>query len=404
MPVNLPYEPYPSPEDASYGDVVRRVEARGTYDEEALKAQAVEQLEGVFGSGPPPTVVAVPVGLGILSAHTHYFSGFGLVLPMPCGVVVAMRSAKGRSVRAVTSPGGPGVSLLELGDEGRILEGLTVRAMTEAGRVSGLEIAIVHPKCFACPVAEQVAMGTATVRALTQVLALEWSEAIQIEHVRVVLEALLNRPFGKALPLAAFYGRLGALSLLDTATGEHLPLDLPDGDRLAWGVISGGAGTPPNPQFFSRRQAEYARALLQLQRRFNTMYSARDLEHRDLPRALNLIHKSLRPVLRHLVSENRRVSQMVTAVRRPNVHLLGGLLLISQASLRNDWGVEDDWMDTIVAAGQGAEGVYGARSVDEGGSRCVLVVGQPIAVAAFLNRMERVLEQHYGTRPETMLF
>ena len=105
MPLDLPYEPFPSPDDPSYGDIVRRVEERASYNEEALKARAVAQLEAVFGAGPPPTVSVVPVGLGILSAHTHYFSGFGLVLPMPCGVAVAkmrrkkQRVTRGRSTR-----------------------------------------------------------------------------------------------------------------------------------------------------------------------------------------------------------------------------------------------------------------------------------------------------------------
>lgn len=403
MPPDFPFQPFPSPQDASYADAVRRVAQRPVYDADAHRAAAAALL-GAAGDEAVHAATA-PLGLGVLSGHTHYFPGFALVLPVPAGYAVAVRQVPGPSVRAKVSGADTGVPLVDLADEGRVLEGLVTRAGATQKASTGLEIALVRPAFTGCRTAGLTALGTAAVRALTEALNLPWSEAQQIEHVRGVLAAVLNAPFSSALPLASYAGRVGTLSLIDTATGEHLSLALPDTDRLSWSVVAGLDGPMPGPSFFTMRLAEYARTLTLLQAGpFSMLRTARDLEHRDLPQALARLPKTLRPVLRHLVSENRRVPQMVAAVRRPSVHLLGGLLLISQASLRNDWGVQDHWIDTVMAAGQGAEGVYGVRAVDEGRDRCALVVGQPVAVAVFLNRMQTTLQTQSGAQPETMFF
>ena len=136
---------------------------------------------------------------------------------------------------------------------------------------------------------------------------------------------------------------------------------------------------------------------------FPKLTSLRDLEHRDLDRALGALPRRLRPYLRHLVTENRRVQKLVAAVRRNDWQMFGALLLMSHASTRTDWDSTGARVDFVVEQVEQMtlEGMYGGFMSGRGG--CVLVLGQPFTVPRALDRIADAFEAHFGARPDTML-
>jgi galactokinase len=90
----------------------------------------------------------------------------------------------------------------------------------------------------------------------------------------------------------------------------------------------------------------------------------------------------LRRRTRHVVLENARVVDTVSALRRGDWAHVGALMIASHASLRDDYEVSCDELDTAVSAATGA-GAVGARMTGGGfgGSAIALVpVGAVAAV------------------------
>jgi galactokinase len=151
-----------------------------------------------------------------------------------------------------------------------------------------------------------------------------------------------------------------------------------------------------------RERAEQALAILQ-HKGFPELVSLQQLEHRDLERALHILPRRFKPVLSHLVTENRRVQKLVVAARRRDWQLFGAMLLMSHASLRDDWGQTKEEVDLVVeqVEAMSLEGMYGACVTGRGG--CVLVLGKPFVVPACLDRIEAVFQNRFGRKPEMMV-
>ncbi|MGZ8706235.1 MAG: galactokinase [Gaiellaceae bacterium] len=93
--------------------------------------------------------------------------------------------------------------------------------------------------------------------------------------------------------------------------------------------------------------------------------------------------------IRHVVSENERVLQVVDALERNDLQALGSLFLASHASLRDDYEVATPTLDSVVVAALEA-GAIGARMTGGGFGGSVVVVAQREDAGAVL---QRTLEQ-----------
>ncbi|GAA0647659.1 galactokinase [Kutzneria viridogrisea] len=116
-----------------------------------------------------------------------------------------------------------------------------------------------------------------------------------------------------------------------------------------------------------RRGCEQAARLLGLP-------SLRELEPAGLAGALDRLPEPLRPLVRHVVTENQRVLSTVDKLRSGRLDEIGGELTASHASLRDDYQVSCLELDVAVEAALAA-GALGARMVGGGfgGSAIALV-------------------------------
>jgi galactokinase len=100
----------------------------------------------------------------------------------------------------------------------------------------------------------------------------------------------------------------------------------------------------------------------------------RDVEISELTDTLTRLPEDLRPLVRHVVTENDRVLQTVDLLRANRLGDIGPLLSASHASLRDDYRVSCLELDIAVDAAMAA-GALGARMVGGGfgGSAIALV-------------------------------
>ncbi len=344
---------------------------------------------------------------GLVSEHTHYFDGFALLMPLPQGTAVAVRRAAGQASRVVFDGEDRDWALGDeaAGADALPLWGCVVDAL--ARRLApgeAVEAAVVSTVRAASADGYLAALGMATVRALQALFALPQGTSELVRTVADVIAACRGYAFSVAYPLAADAGVARAFLLVDTATAEYLALDLPPFDTLGWGLVDTGVGMLRSPAFFQPRKERAEAALQRLrQRGFPRLTSFRDLEHRDLQRALDDLPARYRGVVRHLVTQNRRVQRMVFAIRQADWQMFGALMLMAHASLREDWEGSHPRADFVVqqVRDMSIDGMYGASMTDAGGT--VLVAGQPFIVPHSLDRIQEAVQERFGIVPDVEL-
>lgn len=101
----------------------------------------------------------------------------------------------------------------------------------------------------------------------------------------------------------------------------------------------------------------------------------RDVAYAELPDALRkLTDEKIRRYVRHIVSDDHRVEQVIGLLDAGDVHAIGPVLTEGHASLRDDLRISCDELDLVVSAANAA-GAIGARMTGGGfgGSAIVLV-------------------------------
>lgn len=346
---------------------------------------------------------------GLLTNHTRYFDGFALLMSLHQGTAVAVRRTQAPH-SALTFAGSDACWLFDattVHDDDTtpvwvclVLE--TVRALGTDG--AQVEVAVFSTVPAECAEAYVSALGIATARATQALFALPHSTAALIEAISNVIDTCLGWSIPVAHLLTAEAGQPTRFTLVDTATREWLPLDAPAPTQVGWGLVDVGGARLAGASIHTERQQQAQKALALLRKRgFDQITSFRDLEHRDLHRALKAVPRRLKPVVRHLVTENRRVQRLVFATRHKDWQMFGALLLMSHASLRDDWKRTDDAVDFVVAQVEAMtlDGMYGARVTGQGG--CVLVVGQPYVIPLCLEQIKTRFSERFERTPATLL-
>lgn len=166
--------------------------------------------------------------------------------------------------------------------------------------------------------------------------------------------------------MAASVGRLGSALFLNTRSLEYENILLPD--HLAFVVINSGiAHAHAHGGYNQRRQeCEAARALL-------AVSDLCSLGADALPEIARL-PDPLRRRVRHVVTENLRVSHAVTALKQRDLRSLGELMTASHRSLQNDFEVSIPELDLLVEIALKTSGVYGARLTGGGFGGSVVIL------------------------------
>lgn len=397
----------PSLRDEAFVDEPENVEAHDATGREVLEEWAHSLLVDRMGGGDDVSTAHAYGVIAVQADQTHYSDGFGLFMSLRQGVAVAARRADASRVvfagRADEEP-----------PEDRRLPWVAVvqRLLHELIAEEEVEVAVVSTVPGTCRDGYLAALAVATTRV---VRALDVSTTVDLSSVQDLRDELVpflaaeigaafDCPYSSGYVLATFAGAEPAVTLVDTATREHLPVETEARSALRWAVIHPHGSEPPSTEFHRRRQRQAGKALEVLRANgFASLTAFRDLEHRDLVRAVSALPDSLRPVARHLVTENRRVQKHVLAMRRSDWQMVGGLLLMSHASQRDNWESTTRSADAVVeeVEAETNSALYGACMTGRAGA--VLVAGRPGSFGHGLRRLSDAVTGTLGEPPRILV-
>jgi galactokinase len=345
----------------------------------ANEAQALHQRLASRADG----VWFAPGRVNVIGEHTDYNDGFVLPLALPLGTAAAVSRRADALVRVVsgTHPETVEMSLAELapgvpsGWAGYVAG--TVWAMQAGGvDVPGLDVAVVGDVPLGAGLSSSASLECAVALAVSDLAQAGLSRTRLAEVARHAENDYVGMPCGVMDQMASMHGEAGHLVFLDTRTleVEQVPFDLRRAGLTLLVVDTQAPHRLVDGEYAQRRSAcERASAALGLT-------ALRDVS--DLEATLTtLADEEMRRRVRHVVTENRRVLDVVGLLRSgADPRAVGPLLTASHASMRDDYEITVAEVDTAVESALAA-GAHGARMTGGGFGGSVIALVDDADVA-----------------------
>ncbi|WP_406265567.1 galactokinase [Actinacidiphila glaucinigra] len=337
-------------------------------------------FRATYGTG-PEGVWAAPGRVNLIGEHTDYNDGFVMPFALPHATVAAVaRRADGRLRLHTGSPDVPAgvvelhVDELEPGGGAGWADypAGVIWALRDAGHeITGADVHFESTVPTGAGLSSSAALEVVTAVALNDLYGLgleRWRIARLCQRAENVY---VGAPTGIMDQTASACCTEGHALWLDTRdlSQRQIPFDLASQGLRLLVVDTRVTHAHSEGEYGKRRSGcEEAAALLGVE-------ALRDIPYEGLDDALARIEDpELRPLVRHVVTEDRRVERVVELLETGDARAIGPVLTEGHASLRDDFRVSCPELDLVVAAGVEA-GALGARMTGGGfgGSAIVLV-------------------------------
>ena len=356
---------------------------------------AAERFAAGYGAA-PRGLWAAPGRVNLIGEHTDYNDGFVMPLALP-HTTIAAASARTDGVLRLHSGGaaggivelrtdelrpapGPASEALELSRGGAQRSGGwaaypagVVWAMQEAGLpVGGADLHFESTVPTGAGLSSSAALEVATALALNDLYALGQQPQRLAQLAQRAENAFVGVPCGIMDQTAAACCTAGHALFLDTRdlTRRQIPFDLA-GEGLRLLVVDTRVQHELGDGAYAERRAGCERGARALGVR-----ALREVSYAQLPEALAELADDpvVQALVRHIVTENHRVEEVVAHLDAGRTRAIGPLLTAGHASLRDDFKISCRELDLAVDTALEA-GALGARMTGGGfgGSAIVLV-------------------------------
>jgi galactokinase len=358
-----------------------------------------QRIAETLGGGSDVRWFRAPGRVNLMGDHTDYNDGFVLPVAIDLDCVIASRRRGDARIRVqsldapeaqrsveVPADGGSAPSDVKPA-WGRYVAGVA-RALAGLGRPPvGIDAVLSSAVPLGSGLASSAALEVAIALALCAAggLRADWrSLALACRDAEQLATGV---PCGIMDQLACLKGREGHALLIDCRSlhVSHVRISR----RLAIVAIHSGMPRKLEESAYAERRAACEAIAAAL--RLPALRDANIDKVRDLPLA------------RHVVSENARVLETVTALEKEDAAALGRLFGDSHGSLRDDYRVSTPELDALVAA-LIAAGANGARITGAGFGGCVVGLSERSGASAVADEAARRYRAQTGLEPTAWVF
>lgn len=337
-----------------------------------LTAQAIEAFTALTGAA-PEGVWAGPGRINLIGEHTDYNDGYVLPFALPqAACVAASRREDGRwrfhSVELDETveigaeelvPGTPGWYSYLAG---------VVWALGEAGHhVDGADLVLTSDVPLGAGLSSSAAIECAVLTALIDLNGLAIAAMDRAKLARVAENAYVGAPTGLLDQAASTLCEADHALFLDCRTlrTQQVPLAVTDAGLEILVIDTRTRHSHVDGEYAARRAScEEASRILGVP-------ALRDVA--DLDAALAQLPELEARRVRHVVTENQRVLDSITALAAADYAELGRLMTASHASMRDDYEITEASVDLAVETAL-TVGALGARMTGGGFGGCVLAL------------------------------
>ncbi|MEV6834927.1 galactokinase [Streptomyces sp. NPDC051133] len=363
-----------------------------------MGAQRVrERFAELYGTE-PEGVWAAPGRVNLIGEHTDYNDGFVMPFALPHRATAAVSRRTDGVLRLHSADVGGGVAELSLDalapqsdDAWTAYPAGVVWALREAGHeVTGADIHLASTVPTGAGLSSSAALEVVIALALNDLYGLglqRWQLARLCQRAENVY---VGAPTGIMDQTASACCQAGNALFLDTRdlSQQQIPFDLAaEGLRLL--VVDTQVKHAHSGGEYGKRRAgcERGAALLGVD-------ALRDIAYADLDAALARLGDDEEAVrlVRHVVTEDRRVERVVELLRAGGTRAIGPVLTEGHASLRDDFRISCPELDLVVDTALSA-GALGARMTGGGFGGSAIVLTE----ATDVDTLTKTLEEAFAT-------
>ena len=336
------------------------------------RAAVLEVFAREFG-GEPEVLVRAPGRVNLIGEHTDYNDGFVLPLAIERAVWIGLRRRDDTMVdvwsvdfdkdasfdAAAPEMGGP--AWLEY------LKG-TAWALLDAGHaLRGWSGAMASDVPIGAGLSSSAAIELATARAFQSTSGFDWDAPAMALLAQRAENRWVGVNCGIMDQMISATGVEGHAMLIDCRSLELTPVPLPEGTSVVILDTATRRGLVDSAYNERRTQCQAAAE-------FFGVKALRDvrlplLEVRSIELDPTIAKRAM-----HVVSENERTVAAAAAMRDGDAAALGELMNASHESLRDDFEVSSEALDTIVEIARAQDGCHGARMTGAGFGGCAVAL------------------------------
>jgi len=321
--------------------------------------------------------VWAPGRVNLIGGHNDYSGGLVLPMAVDLGTTIVGHRGHDRVVLVSQDEPDPAEVPLDVSDPAGVTPAW-------ARYVAGVVAELAPTTGFIGQVATTIPIGTglssSAALEVAVALALVGDDRVDRRALALACQRAEHRasgvPCGIMDQFASLLGIEGHAILIDCTTLEVTPVELPGDVDVV--VVDSGERRSLSTVGYADRRAEVMRAADLLGH----------LPDASLSAVEELEDGVLRKRARHVVTENQRVRDFVTAIGKGDVVVAGALMTESHHSLRDNQEVTTPALDSLVERLVATRAVHGARLTGGGWGGCVVALTDP-----------GVLDEGWAVRP-----
>lgn len=356
-------------------------------------ADLIQKFQSNFNAK-PETIVRAPGRVNLIGEHTDYNDGFVLPMAIDREVWIALRSRLDSTVR---------IASLDLGIEAAFdLHSLTrgkgwieypkgiASALMNAGyELNGFDAVMTGDVPRGAGLSSSAAVELAVARAFACSSNLDWDAVTMAKLAQNAENEWVGVNSGIMDQMASAACREGFALFLDCRSLEFQHAPLPKGVSVVILDTSTRRGLVGSAYNERRSQCEEAA-------RWFGVRALRDVKEIGDWNVQSGISEVAFRRARHIVTENARVLEAIETMKNGDVKRLGELFNASHESLRDDFEVTNDALNTIVACAQEQDDCYGARMTGAGFGGCAVALVADDKVSAFTTSLSTAYRRRSG--------
>lgn len=340
----------------------------------------------VYGAEPHGTWAA-PGRVNLIGEHTDYNDGFVMPLALPHTTLAAAAPRTDGVLRLHSGGADGGIVELRIDDLRPAPQagwaaypaGVVWAMRSDQLPVGGADLHYDSTVPTGAGLSSSAALEVVTALALNDLYALGLKPQQLAQLAQRAENAFVGVPCGIMDQTAAACCTRGHALFLDTRdlTRRQVPFDLA-GEGLRLLVVDTRVKHELGDGAYAERRAGCERAARALGVR-----ALRDVPFAHLPDALAKLadEPALQALVRHIVTENRRVEEVIVQLDAGRTRAIGPLLTVGHASLRDDFKISCPELDLAVDTADAA-GALGSRMTGGGFGGSAIVLVEDAAAAA----------------------
>lgn len=355
----------------------------------------------------PDLAVGAPGRVNLIGEHTDYNDGF--VLPAAIGLqsIVAVRRRSDGIVRLIAADFGDAVSEFDLAAPiapdtaqpwSNYIRGVAATMQSDGVEFRGLDMLVAGDIPQGSGLSSSASLSVASAMAFGGLFAPGRFDPTAIALIAQRAECdFVGMRCGNMDQLASAHGLAGHALLIDCRSLDVRPVALPHG--LTMLIVHSGIRRGLVDGAYNERRAQCERVAGHF-----GVAALRDVT----PSALDAARGDLDPTAwrraRHVVTENERTLAAAKAMEAGDLILLGELMTLSHASMREDFEITTPAIDRLVAELQRVIGGRGGARMTGGGfGGAVVALVEADAVAAVSAHVQATYHTPEGQRPAIMV-